>query len=369
MKAGKIIKTKNGGTLTKISAAAVFLALFLAICLAITVLYKNHQTSAPSDYVIENGILKKYVGDDLNVIIPENVTKISSFAFENSSKVQTLELGSHVSDIEQLSFSPLSSLQKITVDPGNNIFEVIDDVLIKKDGTFVFASIEANRGRNADEIMMDVFEIMKKNDFSLKSLEKIEIGKAVLYCDSVENEYHAYPYVKSIEVFGQIISFEKERLRLYGNLKFQAFESDGCFALASVDNSGSGEAVIITEKDVVKIETPMNDSDREYNRSVITFFEENGRLSYERIPRKYYNIQAAGGVFGKCVSADELYKETGYAEVKDGNMLYYPQSVLTVSQGFELESEYKSWGETIGKNLPPMDEYLENNKKVYDAAK
>lgn len=274
-----------------------------------------------------------------------------------------------MSEVEKSAFSPLSSLQEITVDPENDMFEVISDMLIKKDRTWIFASIGANRGKNAGEILMEVPEMMQAKGISLNPPKKIEIGKVLLDCGGVENEYGVHPYIKSVEAFGRTLSLKSDELFLYGNLKFQAFEADGCFVAASVDNFGSGETVIITEKYAVKAETPMDDSDRGYNRSVITFFEESGRLSYERIPRKYYNIQAAGGVFEKCVSEDEPYKESGYAEVKDGGMLYSPRSVLTVSQGFDLESEYRLWSETAGGDMPAMDEYLENNKKLYTLAK
>ena len=39
--------------------------------------------SNPSDFVIENGVLKKYVGPGGNVVIPEGVTRISFGAFDS----------------------------------------------------------------------------------------------------------------------------------------------------------------------------------------------------------------------------------------------------------------------------------------------
>lgn len=362
-------KIKSKGVLSKKYIAAACLVLILGLFSVITVMYNRKHTVDDSAFIISNGVLKEYVGDELNVIIPENVTRISNSAFENSKNIKTLELGSNVNEIEPRTFSSLSSLHKITVNTQNKAFEVINDVLIKKDGTVVFASIGADKERNADKVLMGVLETMKTYDISAESLERIEIGKVVLYCDRTITEDTIFPYVKTIEAFGHTVSFDNDYLLLVGNLKFQAFEASGYFIVASVDNSGIGKTVVITENEVVTIETPINDSDKEYNRSIITFFEDGGRLCYERVPRKYYNIQAAGGVFEKCVSTDEIYKETGYAEIKNGSIVYSPQFLITVSQGFDLDSEYKLWCNTVGGDMPSMTEYLENNKKMYSEAK
>ena len=359
---------KRKRALRKILTAAACFVLVFGLFSIITVVYNGDHTAGNTGFVINNGVLKQYVGDELNVIIPENVVTISGAAFVNSKTVRTIELGSNVAEIEPMSFSPLSSLQKITVNSKNKDFEVIDDILIKKDGTVVFASVGASNEKNADKILVRVLEAMNSHDISPESLERIEIGKAVLHCDKTVTEDNVFPYVKMVEAFGHTVSFEKEYLMLEGNLKFQAFGAGGYFIVASVDNSGIGKTYVITEDEVVSVLTPANDSDEEYNRSVITFFEDDGRLCYERVPRKYYNIQAAGGVFEKCVSTDEIYKETGYAEIKNGKVLYHPQLSITVSEGFDLDSEYELWRKTVGGDIPSMDEYLENNKKLYAKA-
>ena len=361
-------ENKRKRLLTKVFIAVACFALILGAFSVIKSFYNGNHTVGDSDYVIDNGVLKQYVGDELNVIIPENVSIISSSAFENSKTIQMIELGSNVAEIEPMSFSSLSSLQKITVNEKNNEFEVINNVLIKKDGTVVFASVGANKGKSADKVLLEVLETMNTYGISTESLERIEIGEVVLYCEKIITEDKVFPYVKTIEAYGQTVSFEKEDLLLEGNLKFQAFEAGGYFVVASVNNSGVGKTVVITENEVVFVETPVNDSEEEYNRSVITFFEENGELSYERVPRKYYNIQAAGGVFEKCVSTDEIYKETGYALINNGNIQYCPQLLITVSQGFDLDAEYELWCKTVGGDMPTMKEYLENNKKMYAKA-
>lgn len=41
-----------------------------------------------SDFVIENGVLKKYSGSDEEVVIPDNVTAIGKEAFKNCRRIR-----------------------------------------------------------------------------------------------------------------------------------------------------------------------------------------------------------------------------------------------------------------------------------------
>ena len=40
--------------------------------------------SGNKDFVIENGVLKKYTGSDSDVVIPEGVTVIGNYAFQGN---------------------------------------------------------------------------------------------------------------------------------------------------------------------------------------------------------------------------------------------------------------------------------------------
>ena len=46
--------------------------------------------SNPSDFIIENGVLKKYVGPGGDVVIPEGVTTIQDFAFFGCKNLKTI---------------------------------------------------------------------------------------------------------------------------------------------------------------------------------------------------------------------------------------------------------------------------------------
>ena len=44
------------------------------------------------DFIIENGVLKKYVGTDANVTVPEDVFQIGPNAFKNNVNILTIML-------------------------------------------------------------------------------------------------------------------------------------------------------------------------------------------------------------------------------------------------------------------------------------
>ena len=53
--------------------------------------------SNASDFVIENGVLKKYVGPGGDVVIPDNVKEIGYETFKGCKALSSVTFGSHVS--------------------------------------------------------------------------------------------------------------------------------------------------------------------------------------------------------------------------------------------------------------------------------
>ena len=62
------------------------LVLLTLLTLSLGTLVVNAETK-DSDFVIENGVLKQYKGNDDTVYIPEGVTKITSDAFKRENTV------------------------------------------------------------------------------------------------------------------------------------------------------------------------------------------------------------------------------------------------------------------------------------------
>ena len=326
-------------------------------------------------FVIEDGALLYYTGDDAEVTIPDSVTVIAQTAFSESTGISRLTIGSDVENIEALALAPLVGKAEIQISPDNLYYEMIEGVVVRKDGTaIILDAIGTDAGHNADRRMGDVSDVMAKKGYSQKvedperfnvefeGLERMEVGNACIKVD----EGLA---VESVTVFGKTVDFEDGFLMVTGNRKFQAFEAQGGFVIASI-SGGWGRTCLIFPEDCITVETPMKNAEDIYSCSVIRFYKEEDRICYERIPEKYDNIQAVGGILEYCVSKDELFRETGTIALDDGKIDYIPQKKETVSDAVDLEHEFALWCNTMRMNPSKitMDEYLQENSRIYSRA-
>lgn len=326
-------------------------------------------------FVIEDGALLYYTGDDAEVTIPDSVTAIAQTAFSEATGISRLTIGSDVENIEIFALAPLIGKAEIQISPDNLYYEMIEGVVVRKDGTaIILDAIGTDAGHNADARMGDVSDVMAKKGYSQKvedperfnvefeGLERMEVGNACIKVD----EGLA---VESVTVFGKTVDFEDGFLMVTGNRKFQAFEAQGGFVIASI-GGGRGRTCLIFPEDCITVETPMKNAEDIYSCSVIRFYKEEDRICYERIPEKYDNIQAVGGILEYCVSKDELFRETGTIALDDGKIDYIPQKKETVSDAVDLEHEFALWCNTMRMNPSKitMDEYLQENSRIYSRA-
>ena len=326
-------------------------------------------------FVIEDGALLYYTGDDAEVTIPDSVTAIAQTAFLEATDISRLTIGSNVENIEIFALAPLIGKAEIQISPDNLYYEMIEGVVVRKDGTaIILDAIGTDAGHNADRRMGDVSDVMAKKGYSPKvedperfnvefeGLERMEVGNACIKVD----EGLA---VESVTVFGKTVDFEDGFLMVTGNRKFQAFEAQGGFVIASI-SGGWGRTCLIFPEDCITVETPMKNAEDIYSCSVIRFYKEEDRICYERIPEKYDNIQAVGGILEYCVSKDELFRETGTIALDDGKIDYIPQKKETVSDAVDLEHEFALWCNTMRMNPSKitMDEYLQENSRIYSRA-
>ena len=344
-------------------------------CSADTTVSDDTTAETVPGFVIEDGALLYYTGDDAEVTIPDSVTAIAQTAFLEATDISRLTIGSNVENIEIFALAPLIGKAEIQISPDNLYYEMIEGVVVRKDGTaIILDAIGTDAGHNADRRMGDVSDVMAKKGYSQKvedperfnvefeGLERMEVGNACIKVD----EGLA---VESVTVFGKAVNFEDGFLMVTGNRKFQAFEAQGGFVIASI-SGGWGRTCLIFPEDCITVETPMKNAEDIYSCSVIRFYKEEDRICYERIPEKYDNIQAVGGILEYCVSKDELFRETGTIALDDGKIDYIPQKKETVSDAVDLEHEFALWCNTMRMNPSKitMDEYLQENSRIYSRA-
>ena len=109
--------------------------------------------SDPNDnygFVVVNGILFDYYGENSNVVIPDNVTSISGYALSDSSdqypyrEITSVTIGANVSNIQNLAFRSCENLISIMVDENNPYYEIEDGLLMTKDGKRLILSVPQN---------------------------------------------------------------------------------------------------------------------------------------------------------------------------------------------------------------------------------
>lgn len=69
--------------------------------------------SNPSDFVIKNGVLMKYVGTDTDVIVPEGVTEIGENAFAKCSFVRSIRIPASVKKVNSHAFNTGGAVEEI----------------------------------------------------------------------------------------------------------------------------------------------------------------------------------------------------------------------------------------------------------------
>lgn len=343
-----------------------------------TTVSEDTTAEAVPGFVIEDGTLLYYTGDDAEVTIPDSVTAIAQTAFLEATDISRLTIGSNVESIEVFALAPLIGKAEIQISPDNLYYEMIEGVVVRKDGTaIILDAIGTDAGHNADARIGDVSDVMAKKGYSARfddpnrfevgfeGLERMEVGNVCIKTKAVDEGLA----VESVTVFGRTVNFEDGFLMVTGNRKFQAFEAQGGFVIASI-GGGWGRTCLIFPEDCITVETPMKNAEDVYSCSVIRFYKEEDRICYERIPKKYDNIQAVGGILEYCVSKDELFRETGTIALDDGKIDYLPQKKETVSDAVDLEHEFALWCNTMRMNPSKitMDEYLQENSRIYSRA-
>lgn len=67
------------------------------------------------DFLIEKNVLKKYIGTDSHVLVPDTVTAIGDGAFKNQKKIITITLSENITSIGHYAFTGCRSLTSIEI--------------------------------------------------------------------------------------------------------------------------------------------------------------------------------------------------------------------------------------------------------------
>lgn len=337
-----------------------------------------------NDFIIENGILISYCGDETEIVLPEGIKTITAKSFENSKNahsITSIHLSSDVETIEKDTFSDLRSLKNVTVSADNPYYTSVEGILGKTDGAVYFGFVDSYVDALA---FAESIEAMQENTENFGKITDIVIGKGVVQICFSEDKEAVTCKAVSVSAYGHQKNFEPP-LQLYGNQLIYIYQTEKEFVFSRVVN-GFGENWIFTSDGLYIVD---NNHDGEidyqsaewYNESCYAFeTREDGKLGYIRMPRKYLQSQVLFEQIRYCVASDEFCKEVGYVEFVGGNIRYIPEQKYTVSQVYDINVIYEEWhsyAQTMDEQyfeingIPKtdsLDELLEYNSRIYERA-
>ena len=89
-------------------------------------LIEEEYKMSNNDFEIKNGVLKKYIGQDSEVVIPEGVTKIWNAAFFGCNKTRSIIIPDSVTEIRGTAFIGLEKKLKSVTFPNSKNLKIIN---------------------------------------------------------------------------------------------------------------------------------------------------------------------------------------------------------------------------------------------------
>lgn len=378
-------KTLRKGLQTGLLAAAS-VCLVLTCVLTINCVIGRTSATEPTDshtvtdkvvkggFVIENGTLLSYTGNETELIIPTEVTAITADSFSDSPSakaVTAIYLGSSVSSIDRAAFSRLSSLKQLTVAEDNPFFVSKDGILGTKDGTLYFSSSSSFENSVA---FQNTIETMQNDTENRGKITQIIVGKATIEISIEDDLYANYEDSRcrahSVSAYGHTKTFE-EPIALYGNFYVKFIQTENVFGM-TITNCELGTKFFITEDGIYDIPDHTDGTlDEIINVSIMSFeLRDDGRIGYIRRPYKYIEMQSPA-LLSYCVARDEFAKETGYITFENGEIKYHFEKAYTISDLYDMEELFekqKPLGFSSDCDPDTLDELLEYNSSHYDRA-
>lgn len=125
----------------------------------------TEETTETSEFVIEDGVLKDYTGDDEEVIVPDGVTRIGNRAFEYNENVSSVMIPDSTTSIGRFAFTKCINL--VTVNFSENVTRI---------ETGAFSECEKLKKIEIPKSVMKIDEVSFRN---CKSLKEIQLPKGL----------------------------------------------------------------------------------------------------------------------------------------------------------------------------------------------
>lgn len=318
-----------------------WVAACLCVALTSTILYQVIKPVQASAFKIENGVLLAYTGTDTEVVIPNEVTAITSSAFAaapSPDNITSITLGTNVESIEALTFSETKNLTSITVPKENTNFCYQEGVLLAADGSLAVDIARSYESRV--DLFLDVVGNMIGGENIFADKASFVFGKTEISVDVQDSESESLPfdyYITAIDFNGAHLELD-HITSMSSNSAWNLYQSDDMLIYSDMNQSGYGTGYLFADGEVQDISNPQT---REYNDSIYLYgTDETGKITYQRQPHKYVDDGESVSDLLYCTGRDELFLEEGYVLLDEGNLTYVPSAVYTVEEKWDLEDKF-----------------------------
>ena len=130
----KKAKSNRSAWIKWVSIAACFCLMFAG---AFALIANFVSVPSADGFVIEDKVLISYMGNDKNVVIPDNVVKIANYAFRdggNAETIETITLGKKVSVVETYALEGCVNLKAVNLSEKNDTLKTQNNAVLSSDG-------------------------------------------------------------------------------------------------------------------------------------------------------------------------------------------------------------------------------------------
>ena len=337
------------------------------------IILRGEDDFSNPDFVIEKGVLVKYLGADAVVSVPDTVGEIGEYAFSHSSSPEVIveiKLGKNVGKISPKAFFGLDNLVKIDVS-SNGYFYYSDNVLKPK-----YSMV--------DLCGLSYFFISEENYFDFGMFYENELAenpriagmdksgfftfKEAVFEIEFFSDVDGLCKILSAEIFGRNVEFLTHR---YGGglsspncaptVRNRMLFADDVYIFTDLFDGEFGSTWCISENGIY--ENHSADCG-----TVLTFsLSDDGTLRYEHYAGKYYHPVSYFDTIVFCVSRNEFCYEYGTVEFTDEGPIFTPERIFTAEEIYDLDEHFNIWfNEDSESSFSSLDELIAYNAQKYE---
>ena len=154
------------------------------------------------DFEIADGYLKKYTGNQAEVIVPEGVVRIGPKAFENCKDIENIVLQPGVKEIEVYAFSGCKGLKHITIPNGVEDIQpaAFSDCINLREIVLPATVMDISATVFSNCVSMEQIDVSEENKW-FRAIDGILYNKAgdtLLYCPRAKKNASVYGHTTTI---------------------------------------------------------------------------------------------------------------------------------------------------------------------------